>query len=164
MASLGSSVSSFVSTTAASIRSSTQSFVSATSALGGRAGSNASQLSGDMSRQAFRPSCVAGFACQPYFVIATAASKLLHTPSMGWVSGLRLAMLRVSGLHACCRAHSAAGEVPGAPSSSSEAQGWHFSGRASNLSLVLWYPDEAPGCSIQVNTWSALLRTIQAPA
>ena len=49
-----------------------------------------------------------------------------------------------------CRAHSATAEVPGAPGTPSEAQGWQFSGRASNLSLVLWYPDEAPGCCIQV--------------
>ena len=37
------------------------------------------------------------------------------------------------------------------PSSGSECgsqnkQGWQLSGRTSNLSLVLWYPDEAPGC------------------
>ena len=105
------------------------------------------------------PLCVAGLACHPYFVIdATAACgvaahhdlTIMPAQASGWVSGLRLAVLRVSGLHVCCRAHSAAGEVPGAPSSSSEAQGWHFSGRASNLSLVLWYPDEAPGCSVQV--------------
>ena len=50
VASLRSSVSSFVSTTAASIRAGTQSFASATSAFGSRAGSNASALSGDLSR------------------------------------------------------------------------------------------------------------------
>ena len=50
--SLRSSVSSFVSTTAASIRASTHSFTNPTSAFGSHAPSNASQLSGNISRQA----------------------------------------------------------------------------------------------------------------
>ena len=54
VASLGSSVSSFVSTTAASIRSGTQSFASAASALGGPTPSAARQLPGDFSRHGAR--------------------------------------------------------------------------------------------------------------
>ena len=49
-----SSVSSFLS---ASIRASTQSFASATSALSGRGHSDASQLSGELSRRGPTPSC-----------------------------------------------------------------------------------------------------------
>lgn len=51
------------------------------------------------------------------------------------------------------RAHSTViGELPsaGLESSSPKEQGWQLSGRTSNLSLVLWYPNEAPGCSLQV--------------
>ena len=47
----------------------------------------------------------------------------------------------------------AAGELPGASTEGirPREQGWQLSVRSSDLSLVLWYPDSAPGCSLQVS-------------
>ena len=59
----------------------------------------------------------------------------------------------MDGVQYPCRAQSAtAAAMPstGAESGSPTQQGWQLSGRTSNMSLVLWYPSEAPGCSIKV--------------